>query len=76
MAKECIGSGGRYDGGMANRADDVPPCSAVVVTNPEEDCSPEAFHVLLDDLLAGPEPELESLDAAEALRELRADAKA
>jgi hypothetical protein len=48
----------------------------VVVTNPDEDCSPEAFHALLDDLLAGSEPELESLDAAEAIRELRADAKA
>jgi hypothetical protein len=74
--RECIGSGGRYDGGMANRPNDLPPGSAVVVTNPDEDCSPEAFHALLDDLLAGPEPELESLDAAEAIRELRADAEA
>ena len=46
----------------------APPRSAVVVTNPDEDCSPAAFHALLDDLLAGPEPELESLGAAEALR--------
>jgi hypothetical protein len=76
QVRECIGSGGRYDGGMANRPDDLPPGSAVVVTNPDEDCSPEAFHALLDDLLAGPEPELESLDAAEALRELRVDAEA
>jgi hypothetical protein len=76
MAKECIGSGGRYDRDMVNRPNDLPPGSAVVVTNPDEDCSPEAFHVLLDDLLAGPEPELESLDAAEALRELRVDAEA
>jgi hypothetical protein len=61
---------------MVKRPNDLPPGSAVVVTNPDEDCSPEAFHVLLDDLLAGPEPELESLDAAEALRELRVDAEA
>jgi len=47
-----------------------------VVTNPDEDCSPAAFHAFLDDLLAGPEPELESLNAAEALRELRVDAEA
>jgi hypothetical protein len=73
---ECSGSSGRYDGGMANRPNDLPPGSAVVVTNPDEDCSPAAFHAFLDDLLAGPEPELESLGAAEALRELRVDAEA
>jgi hypothetical protein len=76
MVGECIGSGRRYVGGMANGPTGLPPGSAVVVTNPDEDCSPEAFHALLDDLLAGSEPELESLDAAEAIRELRADAKA
>lgn len=54
---------------------DLPPGSAVVVTNPEEDCSPEAFRAFLDDLLAGPEPELDSLDAAQALRALRVDAE-
>jgi hypothetical protein len=64
------------DGGMANRSDDMPPGSAIVVTNPNEDCSPEAFHAFLDDLVAGPEPELESLGAAEALRELRVDVEA
>jgi len=61
---------------MVNRPNELRSGSAVVVTNPNEDCSPAAFHALLDDLLAGPEPELESLDAAEALRELRVDAKA
>ena len=30
----------------------------------------------LDELLSGPEPELDSLDAAETLRELRVDGKA
>jgi hypothetical protein len=61
---------------MANRSDDLPPGSAVVVTNSNEDCSPEAFHAFLDDLQAGPEPELESLGAAEALRELRVNVEA
>ncbi len=42
-----------------------------MVTNPDEDCSPEAFRAFLDDLLSGPEPELDSLDAAQAVRELR-----
>ena len=45
----------------------------VVVTNPDSDCSAEAFAGFLEELLAGPEPELESIEAAEALRELRVD---
>lgn len=61
---------------MPRRPVDLPPGSAVVVTNPDEDCSPEAFHAFLDELLAGPEPELDSLDAAQAVRELRDDATA
>jgi hypothetical protein len=73
--RECSGSGRPYDGAMANRPNDPPPGSAVVVTNPGEDCSPEAFHAFLDDLLAGPEPELEGLGAAGALPELRIDAE-
>lgn len=63
-------------GDMPRRPVDAPPGSAVVVTNPDEDCSPEAFHALLDELLAGPEPALDSLDAARAVRELRDDATA
>jgi len=55
---------------------DVPPNSAVVITNPDEDCSPEAFRAFVDDLLSGPEPELDRVDAARALRALRADASA
>jgi hypothetical protein len=66
----------RYHLDMSRYPVDVPPGSVVVVTNPDEDCSPEAFHAFLDELLAGPEPELESLGAAEALRELRVDAGA
>ncbi|MGO9903972.1 MAG: hypothetical protein ACLP0J_30870 [Solirubrobacteraceae bacterium] len=53
---------------------DLPPGSAVVLTNPDEDASSEAFRAFIDELLAGPEPELESVDAAEALRAMRVDA--
>jgi hypothetical protein len=54
----------------------VPPHSRVVRTNPDEDCSPEAFHAFLDELLTGPEPGLDSIGAVEALDELRIDAPA
>jgi hypothetical protein len=46
------------------------------VTNPEEDCSPGSFRAFIDELLAGPEPELDSIGAADAVRELRIDADA
>jgi hypothetical protein len=46
----------------------------IVVTNPDEDCSSEAFGALVSELLDGPEPEVETIRAAEALRELRIDA--
>jgi hypothetical protein len=45
------------------------------VTNPEEDCSTEAFHALLDDLVGRPDPELDSIGGASALRALRVDAE-
>lgn len=61
---------------MARNASDLPADPVIVVTNPDEDCSPDAFSAFIDDLLAGPEPELESIGATEALRELRADAGA
>jgi hypothetical protein len=57
---------------VARHASELPDDPAIVVTNPDEDCSPAAFRILIDELLAGPEPELESISAAEALRELRA----
>ncbi len=47
----------------------------IVVTNPEEDCSPVALQKFLDELFDGPEPEIESLDAAEAIRAERVDAQ-
>lgn len=59
---------------MARHVEDLPSDPAVIVTNPEEDCPPEAFAAFVADLLAGPEPELDSFAAAQALRELRADA--
>jgi hypothetical protein len=66
----------RYDQAMSGVPADLPPGSAVVLTNPDEDASPEAFRAFIDELLAGPEPELESVDAAAALRALRIDAQA
>lgn len=61
---------------MARQASDLPSDPTVVVTNPDEDCSPDAFRSMIDELLGGPEPELESIGAAEALRELRIDSRA
>jgi hypothetical protein len=49
----------------------MPNDPVVVVTNPDDAVSPAAFHALLD-LLAGPEPELDSIGAAEVVREIRA----
>jgi hypothetical protein len=58
---------------VAKRADDLPSGPRVVLLNPDEDCSPAAFRVLVDELLAGPEPELDSLGAAAVLDELRSE---
>ena len=55
---------------------DLPTGSGVVLTNPDEDCSPEALRAFVDELLGAPEPEIDSLYAAEALRALRVDASA
>lgn len=61
---------------VARSASELPADPLVVVTNPDEDCSPEAFRALIDQLLASPEPELDSIGAAEALSELRVDSGA
>lgn len=61
---------------VARHASDLPSGPVIVVTNTGEDCSPEAFRAPIDELLAGPEPELESISAAQALRKLRADSDA
>ena len=60
---------------VARHASDLPADPVIVVTNPDEDCSPEAFRTLIDETLAGPEPEIDNIGAAEALRELRLDAE-
>lgn len=60
-------------GSVARHASDRSTDPIVVVTNPGEDCSPEAFRTMLDGLLTGPDPDLESIGAAEALRMLRVD---
>ena len=52
----------------------MPADPAVVVTNPDEDCSPDAFRAVIDEILSGAEPVLDDIGAAEALRELRVDA--
>jgi hypothetical protein len=49
---------------------------AVVLTNPAEDFSPATVRAVLDEVLAGPEPELESIGAVEALRASRPDSAA
>jgi hypothetical protein len=56
---------------MARNADDLPNDPVIVVTNPDEDCSPEAFRIIIDEVLSEPEPELESIGAAEYIRQLR-----
>jgi hypothetical protein len=61
---------------VAGHAANFPADPAVVLTNPDEDCSPEAFRALINELLSEREPELESIQAADALRELRLDSKA
>jgi len=58
---------------VARNASDLPADPVIVVTNPDDDCSPEAFHALIAELLDGPEPETESIDAVAALRALRVD---
>ena len=59
---------------MARNAEDLPKDPAVVVTNTDEDCSPDAFAAFIDELLAGPEPDLASLGAVVALRAVCTDA--
>ena len=59
---------------VASHASRLPGDRVVVVISPDEG-SPGAFRAFVDDLLAGPETELETIGAADALRELRADAE-
>jgi hypothetical protein len=57
---------------MVRNRSDLPADPAVIATNPNEDCSPATLRAFISDLLSGPEPDLESIGAAHALRELRA----
>lgn len=52
---------------------DKPLTPEVIETNPGEDSSAAAFQIVLAEVLAGDEPELDSIDAVEALRAMRAD---
>ena len=55
---------------MARRANDLGP--AIVVVNPDEDCSAAEGRRVIDEVLTAPvEPSPESLHAAEILREFR-----
>jgi hypothetical protein len=56
---------------MVRDASNRPVDPAVIVTNPNEDCSPATLRAFISELLSGPEPDLESIGAAEALRALR-----
>ncbi len=58
---------------MARRADELR--DRVVVANPEEDCSPAVFRLLIDELLTAPDPQIESLDAAAVLETFRAESE-
>ena len=57
---------------VASHAADLPH-PAVVEIEPDE-YSPAAFWAFVEQMLARPEPALEGIGAAEALREIRADA--
>jgi hypothetical protein len=60
---------------VARPASKFPDDPIIVVTNRDEDCLPAAFRARLDELLAATEPELETIRAADALRELRVDSE-
>lgn len=60
---------------MARNASEVPADPLIVVTNPDEDCSPEVLRAFIDELLARPEPEIDSVDAASTIRALRNEAE-
>jgi hypothetical protein len=59
---------------VASRASDPPADPVVVEITSDGNYSPEAFRAFVERHLAAPEPELETIGAVEALRDLRADA--
>lgn len=55
---------------MARNVEDLRP--AIVVVNPDEDCSASACRLMIDEILSAPEESVpKSLHAADILRELR-----
>jgi hypothetical protein len=58
---------------MARRADDPP--GPVVVANPDDDCSHDSFHALIDELRDGPEPVLESIGAGLLVAKMRLESE-
>lgn len=62
---------GRYDAGVARAADDLPTDPALVVLNPGDEVTPEAFAAWLD-RRRGDEPTDPGLTAAETLAAARA----
>lgn len=62
-----------YDVAVVSHTSDLPAGSFVVEVEPGQ-YSPTAFWAFVDAMLARPEAALETIGAAEALREIRADA--
>lgn len=60
---------------MARNASEMPVDPMIEVLNPDEDCSPATLRSFIDELLAGPEPELESVDASATILALRDEAE-
>ena len=60
---------------MASNAPEVPPDPALVIVNPEEDVTPEAFRVWLDHRQQG-DPVDSGVRAADILAELRSAGEA
>lgn len=67
--------GDQYDAGVVRSAGDLPPNPAVVVLNPEDEVTPEAFFAWLDRWQTG-QPVDPGVTAAETLAEVRAAGEA
>lgn len=61
-----------YDKNMTSRDDNLP--ATVILTNPDDDCSPESLQRFFETFFNDDEkPIIDSLHAAEILREIRPD---
>lgn len=72
--RPLAGARGTYHGVVARRAEDLPDDMTLVVVDDDRNISASAFSQFLDNLFAGPPPELTALDAADSLRAVRAEA--